>query len=96
MKTFSQFISESGGSPYQPYKPKPQPEPSAPPEGWKEKYLDPLKKKSPKLAEDAGSGYSDDYEKERIERRRKTPIQKRQDRDLAKLTYMLNLDRRGR
>jgi hypothetical protein len=44
--------------------------------------------------EDAGSGYSDDYEKERIERRRKTPIQKRQDRDLAKLSYMLNRDRR--
>ncbi len=96
MKTFSQFISESGGSPYQPYKPKPQPEPSAPPEGWKEKYLDPLKKKSPKLAEDAGSGYSDDYAKERDERRRKTPLQKRQDRDLAKLTYMLNQDRPGR
>lgn len=84
---------ESGGSPYQPYKPKPQPEPSAPPEGWKEKYLDPLKKKSPKLAEDAGSGYSDDYEKERVERRKRTPIQKRQDRDLAKLSYMLNREK---
>jgi hypothetical protein len=46
--------------------------------------------------EDAGSGYSDDYENERVERRKRTPIQKRQDRDLAKLTYMLNLDRRGR
>lgn len=56
MKTFSQFISESGGSPHQLYKPKPQPEPSAPPAGWKEKYLDSLKKKSPKLAEDAGTG----------------------------------------
>lgn len=43
--------------------------------------------------EDAGSGYSSDYQRERDERRRKTPIQKRQDRDLAKLTYMLNRDK---
>lgn len=41
MKTFSKFIEESG-SPYQEYKGKPQPKPSAPPEGWEEfkkKYL---------------------------------------------------------
>jgi hypothetical protein len=43
--------------------------------------------------EDAGSGYSQDYEQERSERRRKTPLQKRQDRDLAKLTYMLNANK---
>ena len=43
--------------------------------------------------EDAGSGYSDDYANERDERRKKTPLQKRQDRDLAKLTYMLNTDK---
>jgi len=43
--------------------------------------------------EDAGSGYSKDYANERVERRRKTPIQKRQDRDLAKLSYMLNRDK---
>jgi hypothetical protein len=40
--------------------------------------------------EDAGSGYSDDYAQERTERRKKTSFQKRQDRDLAKLTYMFN------
>lgn len=44
MKTFKQFVSETGtgGSPYQPYKTPPQPAPSAPPEGWdefKKKYL---------------------------------------------------------
>jgi len=41
MKTFQSFM-ESGGSPYQPYKPQPQPKPSAPPEGFEEfkkKYL---------------------------------------------------------
>jgi hypothetical protein len=41
MKTFQSFI-ESGGSPYQPYKPPAQPKPSTPPEGWdefKKKYL---------------------------------------------------------
>ena len=41
MKTFQVFM-ESGGSPYQPYKPQPQPKPSAPPEGFdefKKKYL---------------------------------------------------------
>jgi len=43
--------------------------------------------------EDAGSGYSQDYEQERSERRKKTPLQKRQDRDLAKLTYMLNANK---
>ena len=87
---------ETGGSPYQPYAPKPQPEPSAPPPGWKEKYLEPLKKKEPlKLAkavkEDAGSGYSKVYQNERTQRRR-TAAQKRNDPDLAKLTYLLNKD----
>jgi len=97
MKTFSQFMLESGGSPYQPYEPKPQPEPSGPPPGWKEKYLEPLKKKEPlKLAkavkEDAGSGYSRDYEVEREQRKKRTPAQKRQDKDLNRLTYLLNRD----
>lgn len=97
MKTFSQFMSESGGSPYQPYKPGPQPEPSAPPPGWKEKYLEPLKKPPVKLAkaikEDLGR--TKQYETERKERRRPAAV-KAGDRDLAKLTYMLNLDRPGR
>ena len=97
MKTFSQFMSESGGSPYQPYKPVPQPEPSAPPPGWKEKYLEPLKKPPVKLAkaikEDLGR--TQQYQQERKERRRPAAI-KAGDRDLAKLTYMLNLDRPGR
>lgn len=91
-------MSESGGSPYQPYKPTPQPEPSAPPPGWKEKYLEPLKKPPVKLAkaikEDIGKQRA--FEQERRERRRKTPHQKLQDRDLAKLTYMFNMDRPGR
>jgi hypothetical protein len=42
--------------------------------------------------EDSGSGYSKDYEQERIERRKKTPREKRQDKDLNRLTYMLNRD----
>ena len=78
MKTFSQFMSESGGSPYQPYKPASQPEPSAPPPGWKEKYLEPLKKPPVKLAkaikEDLGTGNYANYVKER------------------KLSYMLQKD----
>lgn len=45
-----------------------------------------------KIAEDAGSGYFQDYEKERVERRKKTPVQKREDRSLSKLSYMLNRD----
>lgn len=36
------------------------------------------------------------YEQERIERKKETPAQKRSNRDLAKLTYMLNLARPGR
>lgn len=91
-------MSESGGSPYQPYKPVPQPEPSAPPPGWKEKYLEPLKKKSSQLAKaiEENAGKLREYEQERKERKTKTPRQKLQDRDLSKLTYMLNLDRPGR
>ena len=90
-------MSESGGSPYQPYKPAPQPEPSAPPPGWKEKYLEPLKKPPVKLAKaiKEDSGRTKQYETERKERRRPAAI-KAGDRDLAKLTYMLNLDRPGR
>jgi hypothetical protein len=45
------------------------------------------------FCEDAGSGYSKDYEVERAQRRRRNPIQKRTDRSLAQLTYMLNRDR---
>jgi len=46
MKTYAQFFIEAseGGSPYKEYKPKPQPAPSSPPPGFREKYLDPLKK----------------------------------------------------
>ena len=44
------------------------------------------------INEDAGSGYSADYEIERKERKTKTPIEKRQDKDLKKLSYMLNLN----
>ena len=73
MKTFSQFMLESGGSPYQPYKPTPQPEPSSPPAGWKEKYLEPLKKKSPKLAEDLGTNNYDTYVSERGRRKHNVP-----------------------
>ena len=91
MKTFSQFISESGGSPYQPYKPKPQPEPSAPPPGWKEKYLEPLKKKSPKLAEDLGTGNYDNYVKERSRRKHDLPNPQQINKE-RKLAYMLQKD----
>jgi len=49
MKTFSQFMIETGGSPYQPYKPKPQPEPSPPPPGFREKYVDPIDPSKKKL-----------------------------------------------
>jgi hypothetical protein len=91
MKTFSQFMSESGGSPYQPYKPKPQPEPSAPPEGWKEKYLDPLKKKSPKLAEDTGTGNYKTLETERMRRKHNVPSPHQINKE-RKLAYMLQRD----
>jgi hypothetical protein len=91
MKTFSQFMMESGGSPYQPYKPKPQPEPSAPPAGWKEKYLEPLKKKSPKLAEDAGSGNYKTYERERMRRKHDVPSPSQINKE-RKLAYMLQKD----
>ena len=87
---------ETGGSPYQPYAPKPQPEPSAPPPGWKEKYLEPLKKKEPlKLAkavqEDAGKLQS--YERTRHEDDAyQTPAQKLQNPRLRKLRRYLNQD----
>lgn len=62
MKTFSQFVEQStGGSPYQPYK---VPIPSPPPPGFREKYIDPLKKKTQtesKAAQDIESSrYEDD------------------------------------
>ena len=91
MKTFSQFMSESGGSPYQPYKPKPQPEPSAPPPGWKEKYLDSLKKKSPKLAEDTGTGNYSNYVRERNRRKYNIPNPQQINKE-RKLSYMLQKD----
>ena len=50
MKAFAQFVREAqgtGGSPYQDYKAPKQPEPSSPPPGWKEKYIDPLKNRAP-------------------------------------------------
>jgi len=49
MKTFSQFMIETGGSPYQPYKPEPQPKPSPPPPGFREKYIDPIDPSKKKL-----------------------------------------------
>ncbi len=90
-------MSESGGSPYQPYKPAPQPEPSTPPPGWKERYLEPLKKPPVKLAKAVKEDINKlkQYQTERQQRRR-TPAEKRADPDLAKLTYMLNQDRPGR
>jgi hypothetical protein len=91
MKTFSQFMSESGRSPYQPYRPKPQPEPSAPPEGWKEKYLDPLKKKSPKLSEDLGTGNYANYVRERNRRKYNIPNPQQINKE-RKLSYMLQKD----
>jgi hypothetical protein len=91
MKTFSQFMSESGGSPYQPYKPVPQPEPSAPPPGWKEKYLEPLKKKSPKLSEDIGTGNYETYVRERSKRKYNVPSPAQIYKE-RKLAYMLNKD----
>jgi len=65
MKTFSQFLEASeGGSPYQPFKvPKPV-IPSPPPPGFREKYIDPLKKKTQtesKVRQDIESSkYEDD------------------------------------
>jgi len=61
MKTFNQFISEAseGGSPYREYKPKPQPKPSQPPEGFdafRKKYLN--KKDDKKIEEGNKSGDS--------------------------------------
>lgn len=91
MKTFSQFISEGGGSPYKPYKTKPQPEPSAPPEGWREKYLEPLKKKSPKLTEDSGTGNYDTYVRERNRRKYNIPSPSQVNKE-RKLSYMLQKD----
>lgn len=84
-------MSESGGSPYQPYKPVPQPEPSTPPPGWKEKYLEPLKKKSPKLAEDTGTGNYDNYVKERTRRKRNLPFPQQLGKE-RKLAHMLSKD----
>lgn len=99
MKTFSQFMSESGGSPGKPYIPQPGPsKPTQPEEGFDEfrrKYG--LPPKSPKLAKaiQEDSGRRKQYEQERKERRRPAAV-KAADRDLAKLTYMLNQDRPGR
>lgn len=46
--------------------------------------------KRERIQEDSGSGYSKDYEVERIQRRKRTPFQKKQDKDLTKLIYILN------
>lgn len=95
MKTFAQFMLESGGSPYQPYKPAPQPEPSAPPPGWKEKYLEPLKKPPVKLAkaikEDLGTGNYANYVKERNRRKYNVPSPNQVNKE-RKLSYMLQKD----
>lgn len=107
MKTFSEFLDESAWSRIaaQAYKsgkaflkPGLKSGTKAPPPGWKEKYLEPLKKKSSQLAKaiKENAGKLREYEQERKERKTKTPRQKLQDRDLAKLTYMLNLDRPGK
>lgn len=65
--------------------------PSAPPEGWKEKYLDPLKKKSPKLAEDLGTGNYKTYENERMRRKHNVPSPQQINKE-RKLSYMLQKD----
>jgi len=93
-------MSESGGSPGQPYVPPPGPsKPTQPEEGFDEfrkKYGLPPKnpvKLAKAIKEDLGRRKQ--YEQERKERRRPAVI-KAGDRDLAKLTYMLNQDRPGR
>ena len=100
MKTFFQFMSESGGSPGKPYIPQPGPsKPTQPEKGFDEfrrKYG--LPPKSPvKLAKavQEDSGHAKQYEQERKERRRPAAF-KATDPDLARLTYMLNRDRPGR
>jgi hypothetical protein len=60
MKTFLQFVEQA--SPYQPYKaPKPV-IPSPPPPGFREKYIDPLKKKT-----QIESAQRKEYEETRLE-----------------------------
>jgi hypothetical protein len=100
MKTFSQFMSESGGSPGRPYIPQPGPtKPTQPEEGFDEfrkKYGLPPKnpiKLAKAIKEDFGK--QKEFEQERKKRRRPAAV-KAADRDLAKLSYMLNLDRPGR
>jgi hypothetical protein len=100
MKTFFQFMSESGGSPGKPYIPQPGPsKPTQPEEGFDEfrrKYGLPPKnpvKLAKAIRED--SGRRKQYEQERKERRRPAAV-KATDPDLAKLSYMLNQDRPGR
>ena len=91
---------ESGGSPGKPYIPQPGPsKPTQPEEGFDEfrkKYGLPPKnpvKIAKAIKEDLGRRKQ--YEQERKERRRSAAV-KATDRDLAKLTYMLNQDRPGR
>ncbi len=91
---------ESGGSPGKPYIPQPGPsKPTQPEEGFDEfrkKYGLPPKnpvKLAKAIKEDLGRRKQ--YEQERKERRRSAAV-KATDRDLAKLTYMLNQDRPGR
>jgi hypothetical protein len=95
MKTFFQFMEATkgdGGSPYEVYKPNKPSNPGPPPPGFDIKdYLKNLPVKKASVKEDAGSGYSKMYQNERMQRRR-TAAQKRNDPDLAKLTYLLNKD----
>lgn len=97
MKTFSQFVYESGGAPGKPYIPQPGPsKPTQPEEGFDEfrrKYG--LPPRSPKLAkavqEDVGKLQS--YERTRHEDDAyQTPEQKLQNPRLRKLRRYLNQD----
>jgi len=102
MKTFSQFMSESGGSPGQPYVPPPGPsKPTQPEEGFDEfrkKYGLPPKnpvKLAKAIKEDSGTGNYNTYVRERNRRKYNIPNPQQISKE-RKLTYMLNQDRPGR